>query len=64
MPVRLRKIVGTLAILAFLAVYAVAAVTLYEFLPKNSFLELLYFAVAGIAWGVPLFPLLTWMNRP
>jgi hypothetical protein len=26
-------------------------------------IKLVFFAVAGLAWGLPLLPLMTWMNR-
>lgn len=52
-----------LGILVFLTLYAMGAVSLHALLPKNFLLELAYFAVAGTAWGLPLFPLLTWMNK-
>lgn len=63
MPMRWRKFVGSAAILAFLTLYAAGAVMLYEHLPDLKALRLFYMAVAGIGWGVPLFPLIGWMNR-
>jgi hypothetical protein len=63
MSPRIKKVVGSFAILLFLAIYAMAAVSLHELLPDSFLLELVYFAVAGTAWGVPLIPLLSWMNR-
>lgn len=60
---RLKKLVGMLAILAFLAAYVAAALFIAGHLPKNRLVELVYYAVIGIAWGLPLFPLLKWMNR-
>jgi len=63
MSPRLKKFIGSLAILIFLAVYAMAAVSLHGLLPKNALLEILYFAIVGTAWGLPLFPLLSWMNK-
>jgi hypothetical protein len=38
-------------------------VSLHGLLPRNFLLELVFFAVAGVAWGLPLFPLLAWMNK-
>jgi hypothetical protein len=60
---KLKKMIGTVLILVFLALYAMGAVSLHNILPKNFLLELLFFAVAGVAWGLPLFPLLAWMNK-
>jgi hypothetical protein len=63
MTLIVKKIVGTLAILVFLALYAMAAVSLHDLLPRHPAIELVYFAVVGTAWGLPLFPLLSWMNK-
>ena len=62
MPPRLRKLIGSLGVLIFLAAYIVVAVTLADQLPDNRVIELLYFAVAGVAWGVPLLPLFRWIE--
>lgn len=60
---RIRKLVGMLAMLVFLFLYVVAAITIAGHLPKHPAVSLVYFAVVGVAWGVPLFPLMAWMNR-
>jgi len=59
----LRKLFGSLAVLLFLAAYIAVAVTLADHLPDNRLVELAFFAVAGVLWGVPLLPLFTWMER-
>ena len=53
----IRKLVGSLAVVVFLTAYIAIAVTLADRLPDNRLVELLFFAVVGIAWGVPLLPL-------
>lgn len=60
---RLRKLLGGIGMLAFLAFYVVAAISLADLLPNWGWLRALYFIVAGLAWGLPLIPLLTWMDR-
>ena len=62
MPTRLRKLIGSLAVLAFLTAYIVLAVTLADRLPASPLLQVLYFAVVGTAWGVPLLPLFRWIE--
>jgi hypothetical protein len=37
--------------------------TLGDYVPDHWAIQLLYYGVAGTAWGVPLFPLIRWMNR-
>ena len=63
MNARIRKALGGLGILIFLAAYVIGVVNLGDHLPDNKLVQLLYFVVAGTAWGVPLIPLITWMNR-
>ena len=63
MSQHLRKLVGSVAILAFLAAYCAVAIILAEFVPSFWLAKLVYFLVVGTAWGAPLIPLLSWMNR-
>jgi len=60
---RLKKIVGTIAILVFLVVYAALAIIVADLIPDHPAIDLVYFVVAGIGWILPLIPLMTWMNR-
>lgn len=63
MPTRLRKLVGMIGILVFLALWVVIAVTLADHLPSHWALQLVYFAIVGFGWGIPLIPFIRWMNR-
>jgi hypothetical protein len=63
MSARLRKLVGMIGILAFLTAYVVVVATLGDRLPKSWLVQVIYFGLAGVVWGVPLFPLISWMNR-
>ena len=63
MSARLRKLVGMIGILAFLTAYVVVVATLGDRLPKTWLVQVIYFGLAGVVWGVPLFPLIAWMNR-
>jgi hypothetical protein len=63
MSARVRKLIGMIGILVFLTAYVVAVATLGDRLPKLWFVQLLYYGIAGVVWGLPLFPLITWMNR-
>ena len=60
---RVRKAVGSLGILLFLGVYIWLAVTVGGHLPKAWWAQLPYYVVVGVAWGLPIIPLITWMNR-
>jgi hypothetical protein len=64
MSPRLRKAIGAALMLAWVLAYiAVAGVIgdriAYE---KNWIWKLLYFPIVGIAWIIPLKPLLKWMH--
>jgi hypothetical protein len=63
MSVRTRKLIGSMAIVGFLGLYIAVVATLAERLPANWVVQLAFFLVAGVAWGGPLIPLITWMNR-
>jgi hypothetical protein len=60
---RTRKAIGSAAILLFLLFYVGLAGWIGDKLPNQWLVKLLYYAVVGTAWGAPLIPLLTWMNR-
>lgn len=63
MSARIRKLFGMVGILAFLFAYVVAAITLADKVPEQIVLQLIYFAVAGTCWFIPIVPLVKWMNR-
>lgn len=47
----------------FLAAYIWAATAISDRLPDNMAVKLVFFGVAGVGWGLPILPLLSWMNR-
>ncbi len=63
MPARTRKLIGSLAIVGFLALYIVLVATLAEKIPPDWKWQLPFFVVAGLGWGGPLLPLISWMNK-
>ena len=63
MPARLRKLIGLFGILVFVTAYAVAASKIAERLPDNLAVQAVFYIVVGLAWGVPILPLISWMNR-
>lgn len=66
MPSRIKKLIGTIVMLLWLAVYAILAMTVgVAVLPGASkLMEFAYYVIAGLAWTLPLFPLIWWMNKP
>jgi hypothetical protein len=65
MSTRTKKLIGVVVILVWLIVYALLAMkAAIEILPTaNWFVELLYYAVVGLAWIIPIGLLLPWMHR-
>ena len=63
MTARVRKLFGGVGLLLFLAAYVCAATAIADHLPDNGAIKFVFFAIVGIAWGVPVLPLMGWMNR-
>jgi hypothetical protein len=63
MSARLRKLIGLAGILAFLAAYVVVVSKVADHVPRHWAAQLAFFVVVGVGWGVPIMPLISWMNR-
>lgn len=63
MGARTRRFVATIGVLLFLSFWVWGAVAINDRLPDIWWLDLIFFAVAGIGWGIPLIPLLRWAER-
>jgi hypothetical protein len=66
MTLRTRKLVGAIALLVFLALYALAAmmVAIVLQVSASKLVELIYYPVAGLLWVLPAMWLVKWMQRP
>ena len=66
MQARTRKLIGTVVLLVFLGAYAWAAVIIGAGrIPlAPHWVQLLYFALAGLLWVIPAGLLIRWMQRP
>jgi hypothetical protein len=66
MPIRLRKLIGTLALLVLVTVWALLAMALAQSpaIRDNSLLSVAYYVIAGLGWVLPAMPLVSWMARP
>lgn len=66
MPARMRKLVGTVVLLVFLALYAWVAAIIgagrITFAPHWA--QFVYFFAAGLLWVLPACFLIRWMQRP
>jgi hypothetical protein len=63
---RLRKLIGTVALVVFVAVYALAAMTVgaAKLAAASGWAQLAYFLVAGLIWVAPAGLLIRWMAKP
>jgi hypothetical protein len=63
MSMRLRKLVGLVGILAFILFYLGLVIRLSAYAPAHGPLQFAFYALAGVCWGIPILPLISWMNR-
>ena len=64
---RLRKFIGSVAMLLFVTTYALIAMVLTQTKPVQTapwYVQTMVFAVFGLAWILPVMPLIKWMERP
>lgn len=62
-PARLRKLIGSLAVMAVLVAWIWAFTSLYDRLPQNRLAHLVYFVILGMGWVLPVIPLISWMGK-
>lgn len=62
---RTRKLIGTVAILIFVCVYALVAMALAQgrITEASKLVQSVAYVVLGLAWVLPLLPLIKWMER-
>ena len=60
LPPRLRSFIACMSVLVWLAFYIWAVIAIGEWLPRNPWIDLIYYGIAGTAWGLPLYPLFKW----
>lgn len=66
MSIRLRKLIGTIALFILLVVWSLLAMAIAQLpaLAANFILQVAFYVVAGLAWVLPAMPLIRWMSRP
>ena len=66
MPVRLRKLVGAVALFVLVIVWALIAMAVAQFpaIRDNAVFSVLYYVIAGLGWVLPAMPLVRWMSGP
>lgn len=66
MPIRLRKLIGSVILLVAIPIYVLFATAFANVaLPGTSgWVQAAYYVVAGLAWTLPAGVLVTWMVKP
>jgi len=66
MGTRMRKLIGTVVMLAFILFYALFAMAVAEgrITQAPKLLQTVAYIVLGLIWIVPLMPLIRWMAKP
>jgi hypothetical protein len=67
MPRRTRKFIGAVVMVGFVLVYALIAMALAQARPiqnASALVQGIFYAALGIAWILPLMPLIKWMEKP
>ena len=67
MPKRLRTFIGTVVTVIFVIVYALVAMALAQarFVQEaHPLVQALCYMILGLAWALPMLPLIRWMQRP
>jgi hypothetical protein len=66
LPIRLRKLIGAVALFTLVIVWALLAMALAQTVltSVSGFAAAVYYVVAGLGWVLPAMPLVRWMSRP
>ena len=66
MSIRIRKLIGTVALLLLATVWALLAMALAQSVLTdiNGFVAAIFYVVAGLGWVLPAMPIVSWMARP
>ena len=66
MKIRTRKLIGTVALLVLVCVWALLAMALAQSVLTdiNGLVAAIFYVVAGLGWVLPAMPLISWMARP
>ncbi|KAA0971193.1 DUF2842 domain-containing protein [Aureimonas fodinaquatilis] len=66
MPVRLKKLIGTILLVIIVVVYAVVAtaVAVAQLSQSSAWVHLAYFLLTGLLWILPAMLVIRWMEKP
>jgi len=61
-----RKLIGTIVLLAFIIVYALVAMAIAEGRIRDApaLIQTAVYIILGLVWVLPAMPLIRWMEKP
>ena len=59
----MRRAIACGGIIIFLIIYVILAAKLGSLIHGGKFLAMIYYALAGTLWGIPLIPLIAWSEN-
>ena len=64
MSIRIRKLIGAIALLVLVTIWALLAMAVAQFVfaSPNSVAAWIFYVVAGLGWVLPAMPLIKWME--
>ena len=65
MPIRLRKLIGAVALIVLVLGWSLLAMALAQLpaIKANALVETIYYVVAGLGWVLVAMPLIRWMSE-
>lgn len=65
MSIRIRKLIGGIALITLVIVWALVAMAFAQIpaIFQNSWVSFAYYVLAGLGWVLPAMPLISWMSR-
>jgi len=66
MSIRIRKLIGAVALLALVIFWGLLAMALAQSVLTNinGWVATIYYIIAGLGWVLPAMPLISWMAKP
>jgi hypothetical protein len=66
MPIRRRKLIGAVLLIALVVCWSLVAMALAQLpvIKAHGLVEFIYYVVAGLGWVLPAMVLIKWMTRP
>ncbi|WP_140984936.1 DUF2842 domain-containing protein [Asticcacaulis tiandongensis] len=58
-----RRVIACVGIVVFLIFYVALISNIGQALPDNQVIRMLFYGLAGILWGIPVLPIISWSEN-